>query len=398
MVLPTTNSDNGANQAFGLLPQSDAPCQRVTSVTDKTQTNLRANSGQSILILAALVIILAGIKAASALFVPFLLAAFISLIAATPLTWMIRRGVPNTWAALLSVIFVLLTLFFLAAIIGASLGDFTRLLPDYEDKLQAFAKNVLVLLKDYGMAMPDSTLTEIFNPAAVMRYVTNTFSTLSAVLSNGFLILLLIIFILLEASHVPDKLKLLFKTSDQALEQFAKFQENLNKYLAIKTTISLATGLSVWLMLSVLNVDFPLLWALLAFMLNYIPNIGSLIAAIPPTLLVLVDSGLVASGIVILGYFVINNIYGNFIEPRLMGRGLGLSTLVVFLSLIFWGWLLGPVGMLLSIPLTMMFKIGLEMKENTRWLAILLSDHRQVAELAAAEAKPDQEAQELPPS
>lgn len=367
-------------------------------MTDKTQTNLRANSGQSILILAALVIILAGIKAASALFVPFLLAAFISLIAATPLTWMIRRGVPNTWAALLSVIFVLLTLFFLVAIIGASLGDFTRLLPDYEDKLQAFAKNVLVLLKDYGMAMPDSTLTEIFNPAAVMRYVTNTFSTLSAVLSNGFLILLLIIFILLEASHVPDKIKLLFKTSDQALEQFAKFQENLNKYLAIKTTMSLATGLSVWLMLSLLSVDFPLLWALLAFMLNYIPNIGSLIAAIPPTLLVLVDSGLVASGIVILGYFVINNIYGNFIEPRLMGRGLGLSTLVVFLSLIFWGWLLGPVGMLLSIPLTMMFKIGLEMKENTRWLAILLSDHRQVAELAAAEAKPDQEAQELPPS
>jgi predicted PurR-regulated permease PerM len=127
-------------------------------------------------------------------------------------------------------------------------------------------------------------------------------------------------------------------------------------------------------MLLVLGVDFALLWGVAAFLLNYIPNIGSLIAAIPPILLALVQFGVGKTLIVAAGYLVVNIVVGSIIEPRVMGRGLGLSTLIVFISLVFWGWVFGPVGMFLSVPLTMVVKIALDSQEETRWIAVMLSN------------------------
>ncbi|MFB5941363.1 AI-2E family transporter, partial [Citrobacter freundii] len=145
-------------------------------------------------------------------------------------------------------------------------------------------------------------------------------------------------------------------------------------YLVLKTAISIVTGLVAWGMLAALDVRFAFVWGLLAFALNYIPNIGSVLAAIPPIAQVLVFSGLYDALVVLAGYLVINLVFGNILEPRIMGRGLGLSTLVVFLSLIFWGWLLGPVGMLLSVPLTIIVKIALEQTNGGQSIAVLLSD------------------------
>jgi predicted PurR-regulated permease PerM len=142
--------------------------------------------------------------------------------------------------------------------------------------------------------------------------------------------------------------------------------------MAIKTLVSLATGVIVAIGLYVIGVDYPLLWGLLAFLLNYIPNIGSIIAAIPPVLLAMIQLGPMQALIVAGGFVVVNIVMGSIVEPRFMGRGLGLSTLVVFLSLLFWGWVLGPVGMLLSVPLTITVKIALDSREESRWLAILL--------------------------
>jgi AI-2 transport protein TqsA len=128
----------------------------------------------------------------------------------------------------------------------------------------------------------------------------------------------------------------------------------------------------VTVFLFIMRIDYPLLWGLLVFLLNYVPNIGSIIAALPAILQALIQFGPGRALGVATGYLVINMLIGNFIEPRFMGKGLGLSTLVVFLSLIFWGWVLGPVGMLLSVVLTVTVKIGLESREDTRWMAILL--------------------------
>jgi len=148
--------------------------------------------------------------------------------------------------------------------------------------------------------------------------------------------------------------------------------ESVNRYLIIKTAVSIATGAAVTLWLTILGVDYPILWGVVAFLFNFVPNIGSIIAAVPALLLALVQLGPEAVLYTGAGYVVINLVVGNAVEPRFMGRGVGLSTLVVFVSLVFWGWTLGLVGMLLSVPLTMIVKIALESKDETRWIAVLL--------------------------
>jgi predicted PurR-regulated permease PerM len=140
----------------------------------------------------------------------------------------------------------------------------------------------------------------------------------------------------------------------------------------LKTIFSLATGVAIWIWLAIIGVDFALLWGLVAFLLNYVPSIGSIIAAIPAILLALIQLGVGPAVLAGLGYVVVNVVFGSILEPRFMGRGLGLSTLVVFLSLVFWGWILGPVGMVLSVPLTMIVKIAMESNEDTRWIAVML--------------------------
>ena len=157
-----------------------------------------------------------------------------------------------------------------------------------------------------------------------------------------------------------------------SLKYLDKIGSSIRNYLSIKTVISFLTGLFIWIWLLVLGVDYAILWGVIAFLLNYIPNIGSIIAAAPTMLLALIQlgvSGMVWTGI---GYLLVNMVIGNMVEPKVMGKGLGLSTLVVFLSLIIWGFMLGTVGMFLSVPLTMTIKIILEQNEQTKWIAILL--------------------------
>jgi predicted PurR-regulated permease PerM len=160
----------------------------------------------------------------------------------------------------------------------------------------------------------------------------------------------------------------------------AQFSDSVHSYLGIKAAISLVTGLLIFIWLSILGVDYAVLWGLLAFLLNFVPTVGSFIAAVPAVLLAVVQLGLLHAGLTLAGFVVVNLVMGNMIEPRWMGRGLNLSPLVVFVSLVLWGWVLGPVGMLLSIPLTIMIKIALESQQETRWIGIMLGAADSTAE------------------
>ena len=219
---------------------------------------------------------------------------------------------------------------------------------------------------------PDFQLSNIFNPAAVLNIVGDALNQVSNLFADGFLILLTVIFMMLEVTSLPVKLKKILNNPDESIKRVQSVTLNINKYIAIKTWISLGTGILVFILLVILGVDYPLLWAVLAFVLHFIPTIGSIIALIPPVLLTIIQIGFVEAIIVLIGYVIINTIMGNILEPKYMGKGLGLSTLVVFLSLIFWGWVLGPIGMLLSVPLTITIKIILDSSDETRWLAVLL--------------------------
>ncbi len=197
-------------------------------------------------------------------------------------------------------------------------------------------------------------------------------SALSSVLTNAFLILLTVVFILLEAADLPQKLRVVLKKPERWLSTIEQFSRSAKRYLVIKTAVSAVVGLLIWLMLMIIGVDYPVLWGTLSFLLNYVPNIGAVLAALPVALLALVQLGVGSALITLLGFAVVHVVIGSIIEPRLTGKGLSLSTLVVFLSLVFWGWVLGPVGMILSVPITSLVKIALESNKSTEGIALML--------------------------
>lgn len=326
----------------------------------------------SLIVVAALVVIVAGLKAAQPLVVPFLLAIFIATIAATPVFWLEERRVPAWLAILVVMIGIIAILIGVGALAAQSAGEFTQRLPFYQDRLALLLREVIERLEPLGVEVSNDLLLSYFDPGTALAMAGNTLRGLGGVLSNGFLILLTVLFILAEASSFPGKLRQVLKHPEHDMPYFARFAVNVNRYIGIKTSVSVATGLIIGIALALVGVDFPVLWGLIAFLLNYVPNIGSIIAAVPAVLLALVQLGSGTAAVVAVIYVAVNLVMGSVVEPRYMGRGLGLSTLVVFLSLVFWGWMLGPVGMLLSVPLTMTAKIALEANPSTQWLALLL--------------------------
>ena len=321
-----------------------------------------------LLIAAGLVVVIAGIKAAEQIAVPFLLAAFIATIAATPVFWLNRFRVPVGVAIALVLLCLVAVLIGVGAVVAQSAATFQEQLPSYQAKLGTRLADVQLWLAGLGVELP----TETLDPGRAWNLAADALVGLGNMLSNGFLILLTVLFILGEASSFPRKLKAVLADPDEDLPHFERFAANVNRYMAIKTSVSLATGVFVGVALMIIGVDFPILWGLLAFLLNYVPTIGSVIAAVPPVLLAIVQLG-AGHAVATLAVFVVVNIaMGSAVEPRFMGRALSLSTLVVFLSLVFWGWVLGPVGMLLSVPLTMTAKIAFEANPSTEWIAHLL--------------------------
>ena len=188
-----------------------------------------------------------------------------------------------------------------------------------------------------------------------------------------FIVLLIMAFMLGEVTVFPEKIRYVLGENGGDEDRFAKVVTEVQTYLGIKTMVSAATGLVLGLWASVMNLEFPLLLGLIALVLNYVPTVGSMIAAVPAVLLSIVLFGSVPHALgVAMGYVVVNVLFGNILEPNLLGRRLGLSTLVVILSLLFWGWAWGPLGALLSVPLTVMVKIWLENTHDLRWVAVLL--------------------------
>jgi predicted PurR-regulated permease PerM len=206
------------------------------------------------------------------------------------------------------------------------------------------------------------------------KFIGGMIGNIGAMLSKTLLIFITTAFIIFETSSFPGKLeKIQLHTGAAQPEKRPNvFVSKIKRYLAIKTITSFITGLIVAFGLLFVGVDYPFLWGMIAFFLNFIPSIGAIIAAIPVLLLTLIQFGWMTTIWVGVGYTAVNIAIGNFIEPNFMGKELGLSPLVVFLSLVFWGWVLGPVGMLLSVPLTMTAKIACDSRKETRWIGVLL--------------------------
>ncbi len=331
--------------------------------------------------LAAFVIIVAGLKAAQSLLVPIFLALFLSLICAPLILWLKRKRIPVWLGVIISLLLLVGFEAVVGTLIGTSLADIMNRLPQFQHQFDQLQSQVFTWLKQRGLITNDFQMIRLFQPARVIPLLTGTLKNFGGMLSNTLFVLLTFVFMLFETGAISLKVRAMVSEKPEALREFNNLLKSINRFIAVKTLTSLATGLLISLWLYILRLDYVLLWGVLAFFLNFIPTIGSFIAAVPAVLFSLLQLGFWKTMLVVVGYLVVNLLIGNVLEPRFMGQTVGLSPLVVFLSMTFWGWVLGPVGMLLSVPLTIIVKIVANTHSQTRWIAILLGTTKEAETL-----------------
>jgi AI-2 transport protein TqsA len=341
----------------------------------------RGKAGNALLTAAALVIVLTAVKLASALLVPLLLAAMLATVTWPIVPFFKARGMPTSLAVIVAFLADLALIALMIILVERSLVGLDERLPEYAVRLELLAAAANRELVEMGITPDDLMLS----PATWIAVGRSLFQSLAGILSNLVLVLLIVVFMLFEATALEAKLsRVLREPSD--LARLHSVTREMNKYLAVKLATSAATGVLCAIWCIILGVDFPVLWGLVAFLLNFVPTLGSILAAIPPIALALVQLGVGPAVLVFVGYVSINFTIGNFLEPRILGRTLGLSALVVFLSVVVWGWLLGPVGALLGVPLTMVAKIALESSEEHRWIGTMLGPLRAATALQSSSA------------
>lgn len=324
--------------------------------------------------LAAFMIIVAGLKSASSIIVPILLSVFIATISAPIMFFLQNKGFPRSIAFLMVLILVVSLLFGFGVILSSSLDGFLASIASYKSRWASVIIDARDFFNSFGINfIQKEDLEKLLDPSGILNFAGSFLKSFSLILSKSFLIFLTVTFMLFETSSLRTKIYLLLKKDADKENPFEIFSKQLNKYLVIKTLTSLATGAFIAIGLGLLGIDFALMLGLIAFLLNYVPSIGSVIAAIPAVVVALLGLDMNIVLYVILLYLVVNVVIGNIIEPRFMGQGLGLSVLVVFLSLIFWGFIFGYVGMFLAVPLSMTIKIALQSHPSTSSIAMLLS-------------------------
>lgn len=327
------------------------------------------NGWKLLLGVAAAIVVLAGLRAASTVLIPVVVAAMVALVAYPLMAWLRGRGVPMALAVAITIVAALVALAGPMAIVGTAATRFVARVPQYRDALQKLSGEFYAWLEAHGIAAPPP----LADAAAILDWMTFALTGLAALLSNVFLIVLIAAFILVEAAEFKPKLRAAFGMDDRDVARVTAATEGLYQFLWLKTVVSALTGLAAGLWTAMLGIEFAVLWGLVAFLLNYIPNFGSLMAAVPPVLLGLIQFGPGRAALVAVGYVILNIALGSILEPRLIGRRLGMSPLVLLIALVCWGWLWGPAGLLLAVPMTMGVRVVLEAFDEARWLAVLLT-------------------------
>lgn len=339
---------------------------------------IKINRVPNIIIIAAcLVVVIAGLRAAASIIVPFLISVLVAVISLPLQNWLINRKVPASLAVFLTLIADILILVGFGFLVGGSVQGFTAKWPEYQAKLISSTKFVIDWLNSQGANISGDSVIGIFKSGVGLDLAKGAAGSVLSLAQNFVLVFLTILFVLSEAAGFATKLERALGQTMRKTARLDKIKKDIQQYLVVKTFVSLVTGLLVGGALALIGLDFPILWGLLAFMLNFIPSLGSIIAAVPPVLLALIQLGSGRALAVAAVFVIINVVLGNLVEPSLMGRRLGLSALVVFLSLVFWGWVWGPIGMILSVPLTMIIKIMLENTQDLRWMAVMLGSGKE---------------------
>lgn len=327
---------------------------------------------RAVILMACVVAIVAGLRAAAPVLTPLALAGFVAAVSLPIVTGLRVKGVRPSLAITATVVLDALIVSTLVWIVVETVADLRVQLPAYVERGQALESAARARLTAWGIVLPPEFYGSLIQPQQLVDYVTIAARNVTSWVTLVLLLLLYLVFILAEAVELPAKLRQVFGPDSRALTVGSAVLRQVQRYLAVKTLISLATGVAIGVGAALLGVDFAAFWGLTAFALNFIPNIGSVIAAIPAVLVALLQLGVEHAIALAAVYLVVNIILGNILDPILVGRQLRLSPIVVLVSLVFWGWVWGVIGAFLSVPLTITLRVALQ--SSSRWghLAALL--------------------------
>ncbi|MEY3394254.1 MAG: hypothetical protein RL346_490 [Verrucomicrobiota bacterium] len=348
----------------------------------------KINAGKALWMLAALIIVIAGLKAAQSFLVPIMIAAFIATVSFPLLKFLRKKGFPLSLSVLLTVAVDFIFLAALAVLAVTLVNDLQekwdgKYAAEVSNQIRESSKSLVRTLNEYGVTDAQEKMDEAINNnlinlqnirfEKIWNFSTGILGKVVGFMGTSIITLIFTVFMLVEARMFGLRFEAISQARGPNLVKILSATRDIQRFLAIKTVVSLVTGILAALLCWAAGLDFYILWGILAFLLNFIPVIGSIVAGVPPTILALFVAGWPNALLVAGGYLLINNFLGNFLEPILVGRRFGISTLVVIISVVFWGWLWGPLGMLLAVPLTMVIKVILESSDEFRWIGIAIS-------------------------
>lgn len=327
---------------------------------------------KALLVIAPAMVVAAGLKASASLVVPLLVAAFFAAATQPLVDYLTDRGLPTFVAVLITILGAAACVVGFGALLAVAISEFGESLPSYQRGFGRVKERAAYWLAAHGLARGAASVQSFDVTEAIEKVVAEVALATPEIVSASGVVLFVVIFVLLEVSTFRRKMGRALHWVPRQFDHVRHAVDDVKKYLMVKTALSAVTGLLCGVICAIFGLEAALLWGLLAFVLNFIPNVGSVIAAVPPTTIALLEFGPGRGVGIVAGYVVVNNLIGNLLEPKVLGRALGLSPLVVVLSVIIWGWLLGPVGALLSVPLTVTLKVLCANTEDLRWLAVML--------------------------
>ena len=332
---------------------------------------------QFLLLITSLAILFVIMKYAADLLAPFLISISFAIVLSPLLNYLEKRHIPKILSLVLIIVLSVVPIVILAGYIATEAHDFIANIHILKIQFQVSLGDFLNSLQNIGLNINQSDIEAILSKSNISGIIKNLASQTSTQFSNIFLILFTVAFMLMESQFIHNKLQKILSRGTINLEEGMQIVAKINTYFIIKVKTSLVTALWVLAVLWYYDISYFYLWATLAFFLNFIPVVGSIFAAVPPIILAMMDHSMMTALWVALWYITINMVIGNILEPRIMGKGLGLSALVIFLSMTLWGWVMGPTGMILSVPLTMAMQFLFAQYKETEWIALILSDFEQ---------------------
>jgi len=332
----------------------------------------RGKGAQALMVLAAAAIVAAALKLAAAVVAPFLVAACIAIAVQPIFRWVHSSRIPDVSAVFISLLVVIALLGGVGALLVLALANLSGSAAQYVSSLHRIQVQATAWLEAHHQHTLAQSLYGSRLDTLLQEAITYVLISLPTVMSALITVLLLIVFMLLEVTTMPKRVHAALGWSPRAFSDFSRTMAEIQRYLSVKTATSAATGICAGLWCAVCGVPNPALWGLVTFALHYVPTVGGLVAAMPPIFIALTAYGPGRAGIVAGGLAVFSFIIGNLIEPNALGRSLSVSPLIVLVSMFVWGWLLGPIGALLSVPLTLIAKIVLWNTSDLHWVAVLL--------------------------